>query len=233
MEKVTFQSLWKNRPKEKNVMVSDYLKQCLPYMKISSNKRVLDVACGNGLGITVPLSKLGLNVSAFDFTKEGVDACRQNLKDEGLKANIKKADMYRQFPYNRAVFDYVFCFQAIFHGRCEQIMTALSEIKNVLNKNGRFFGTFLSRKELLFDKRRKLYYFWVYDKNKNFKSWLKQDKIQPHLFYFLSKDWEYMVPHYFHSRGELRALLEQYFSEVKIRTIHKRNSKGWFVICKK
>lgn len=233
MEKITFKSLWKNKPKEKSVMVSDYLKHCLPYMETGKDKKVLDVACGNGLGTAVPLAKLGYKISAFDFTKEGIDACKQNLKDEGLKGNVKMADMYKKYPYQNGFFDYVFCFLAIFHGKCEHIMTALSEIKRVLKKEGVFFATFLNRNELLFDEKRKLHYLWVYDKNKKFKSWLKQDKTQPHLFYFLSKDWEYMVPHYFHTQKELRALLGQYFSYVKIKPIKKKNSMGWFVVCKK
>lgn len=233
MNEINFSNVWKKSPKEKKIMVSNFVKHCYPYIKKNNIKKILDVGCGNGLGSTLPLLKLGFEVHGFDFTKEGIEACKQNLKDEGLKQHIKKADMYKKFPYKNKTFDSVTCFQAIFHGKLKQIKFALNEIKRVLNNNGIFFCSFLRYEDINFDKKKKLHFVWITYKQKKFKSWLKQDNIENHLFYNLSKKYEYNVPHYYMSKEELKYILNQYFSEIEIKIVKKDNTKLWFVICKK
>ncbi|MFP4402803.1 MAG: class I SAM-dependent methyltransferase [Candidatus Woesearchaeota archaeon] len=177
----------------------------------------------------MPLIKLGFNASSFDFTNEAIKATKENLKKNSLKASIKKANMYNKFPYNNKYFDFIICFQAIFHGRLEQIMLTLSEIKRILKKDGMFFATFLRYEDIYFDKNKKLHYFWVYSGGKKFKSWLKQDKSQPHLFYYLSKDFEYMVPHYYFSKNELKIILSQFFRDVKIKLVKKSDLSYFYL----
>lgn len=233
MKKVTFLDIWKNSPNEKKIMVSNFIQYCIPYIKKYNLKTFLDAGCGNGLGATLPLSRLGCNVHAFDFTPEGVKACKDNLKQEGFKPAVKNGDMYKKFPFNNIFFNAVICFQAIFHGRLEQIMFTLSEIKRVLNKKGIFFGSFLCYENIYFDQQRKLHYLWVKSEGKKFKSWLRQDKSEPHLFYNLSKNYEYNIPHYYMSKDELKCILKQYFEDITIKLVQKNNSNLWFVICKK
>ncbi|MBN1377036.1 hypothetical protein JW949_01740 [Candidatus Woesearchaeota archaeon] len=53
----------------------------------------------------------------------------------------------------------------------------------------------------------------------------KKDKSQPHLYYYLTKDFEYMVPHYFFDRKELETVLSQFFRDIKINTVVKKSNK--------
>ena len=232
IKKVNFSNIWKESPNEKEIMVSNFSKYFMPFIRKYNLKKCLDVGCGNGFGATIPLAKIGCKVDSFDFTLSGVNASKKNLINEGLKAKIKKSDMFKKFPYKNNYFDAVFSFQTIFHGKLEQIMFTLSEIKKVLNKNGFFFCSFLRYEDLFFDKDKNLHYIWIKTKNKTFKSWLRQDNIQPHLFYFMSKYFEYNVPHYFFSKNEIKCILKQYFSKVKIKLRMKGTTKVWFVICK-
>ncbi len=145
--------------------------------------------------------------------------------------------MFKKFPFKNNSFDTTFCFQAMYHGRLEQIMYCLSEIKRVTKDNGYFFGTFMSHEEnIKYDKKEKSFFFYVQPtEKKRFKAWIKQDEAEPHLFYFLSKDWEYMVPHYYFTKDELKVILNQFFKEVNIKLV-KNKIKGragfWFVACK-
>lgn len=231
MANLTHSKYWKNNPSKGGVFVSEFIHHAYPALKKNPKiKKVLDVACGNGLGVTLPLLRKGFNVYAFDHTKSGIDAAKKNAESEGYKLSGQKADMYKTFPYNSKSFDSTFCFQAIYHGRLEQIMFTLSEIKRVTKKDGYFFTTVLCFDELLYDQRKKHYYFWVNSNGKKIRSWLKQDKSQPHLFYYLSKDFEYMVPHYFFTKEELKVILSQFFKDVKIKKVKRKenNCPFWF-----
>lgn len=109
-------------------------------------------------------------------------------------------------------------------------MNVFSEIRRVTKPGGWFFATLLNYGQVKYSKKRKRYYQEVKVNNKVIKSWMKQDKTQPHLFYFLSKNWEYMVPHYFMARDELKAILNQFFTDVKIKTVRKYDKDlFWYV----
>lgn len=232
---MTHSKAWKLRPSTEEIFVSKYVHHTFPILKMNPKIcKVLDVACGNGMGVTLPLLRRGYEVASFDHTDSGVKAVKQNTKAEGLKVKVKKADMYRRFLYNDNSFDATFCFQAIYHGRLEQIMAALSEISRVTKKAGWFFATFLSYDEVGFDKSKRKHYIKVKPKDREvLRSYLRQDKAEPHLFYFLSKDWEYNVPHYFMAKDELKVILSMYFEEVRIKAVSdNKYSLFWLVSCR-
>jgi len=217
--KFTHTNVWKQSPKEKTNFVSNFVHHTYSSLKKAKVKKILDVACGNGFGVTMPLAKLGYEVHSIDKSQSGVKACTQNLMDEDLPAHVKKADMYKKLPYKSASFDALYCFQAIYHGKIEQIMITLSESARVLKNGGLFYATLIKYEDIHYDKKRKNHFFWVNYKGKTTKSWMKQDSNQPHLFYFLSKNWEYMVPHYFFSNDEIKCIFGQYFNNTRIRSI--------------
>jgi SAM-dependent methyltransferase len=238
MKKITHQKMWSKYPNKPNVFVSEFIHHSYPYLnKRKDIKKVLDVACGNGLGVTLPLLRKGYNVTCFDHLNEAVEAVKMNAKDEEFKIDARKNNMYNKFPYKPDSFDAVFCFQAIYHGKLEQIMITLSEIKKTLKKEGLFFGTFLCHEAIKYDEEQKKFYIDVnLPNNKMIKNYHKQDENQPHLFYYLSKDFEYKKPHYYTSKDELKILLKQYFSEVKIKKVSRKKDKNamfYFVACKK
>ena len=236
--KLTHDNVWKNKPSEKTVFVTDFFHKAVPVLDKNKKIRVvLDVACGNGVGATLPILRRGLEVYAFDHLDSAIKAVKKNSKNEGFKVHTKKASMYKRFPYKNNFFDAVFCFQAIYHGKLEQITFTLSEIKRVLKENGHFFATILNYELVRYDKKRKLHYFNVKLPKKNmFRSYLKQYKKEPHLFYFLSKDFEYMQAHYYFSKDELEKTLKKYFRKVEIKKVTGKPTKldkFWYVHCQK
>ena len=122
--KKTHAAIWSKRPSETKEFVSNYVNLAFPILKKRKDiNKVLDVACGNGMGVTIPLMQLGLDVSSFDHLKSGIKALKINATKIGFRANAKVANMYKRFPYKDKEFDSTFCFQAIYHGRLEQIKT--------------------------------------------------------------------------------------------------------------
>ncbi len=217
MKQVTWAKVWKNNPKVGHSFISDYIKETIPSLKKHGKvKKILDVACGNGLGASLPLLRMGFDVYAFDLYKSSIEALKINAKKENFKIQTKKADMYKKFPYKDNTFDSTFCFKAIMHGRIEQIMFCLSEIKRVTKKGGYFFGSFMNYEDIKIDSKRR-FYFDLPSTATAKRAYPKQVKEQPHLFIFQDKAWEYLVPHYFHAKNELKALLEQFFVDIKIK----------------
>jgi SAM-dependent methyltransferase len=234
MKNVTHASIWKKNPTQKGVFVSNFVQHSFPTLDKNKNiKKVLDVACGNGLGVSLPLLRRNLEVHSFDHTLTAINATKLNAIREEFKINTKKADMYKIFPYKNEEFDSTFCFQAIYHNKLEKIMFTLSEIKRVTKKGGFFFATIQSY-EMIKKEGKKFYMDVKLPSGKMIKNYHKQDSSEPHLFYYLSKDFEYMVPHYYFTKEELKVILEQYFSNVKIKRVQKENSPVifWFVECK-
>lgn len=234
--KRTHKNIWAKSPKEKNIFVSEFSHMIIPVLKKANAKKVLDVACGNGLGVALPMLRNGFEVYAFDHLGEAVKACKANAKDEGFKIRVKKSDMYRKFPYKTGSFDAVTCIQAIYHGNFSKISNALKESKRVLKKGGYFFATFCRFEDVVFGKKEKYPYFKVQLQGKRLlKSYLRPDKKEKHLFYYMSKDWEYNVPHYYFSKKELKQTLGKYFKSIKIKSVRFKNDKYayfWFVQCR-
>ena len=108
-------------------------------------------------------------------------------------------------------------------------MFSLSEIKRVTKKGGYFFGTFLPY-EIIKKEKEKFYINVTLANGKKLRAYHKQDKSEPHLFYFLSKDFEYMQPHYYFKKDELKVVLEQFFKNVRIKFLKQKNGATfWFV----
>jgi 2-polyprenyl-3-methyl-5-hydroxy-6-metoxy-1,4-benzoquinol methylase len=234
--KIRHAEVWKNRPKEKDIFVSRIVPRLLPLMRKHKVRKVLDAACGNGMGCSIPLLQAGFDVKAFDNARSAISAVKQNAKEAGYRLEVENANMYGKWPYDDGAFDAVTCFKAIHHGRLENIMSALSEAKRVLRKGGIFYATMIRHEDMRYDTKRKLHYFHAksHVTGKRIKAYAKQDRTQPHLFYYLSKDWEYMVPHYFASRDELKAMLRMYFREIRVTAYKEKPlSVFWLLECRK
>jgi len=73
----THKRMWKERPKEKSVFVSNFLHHTFPILKKKPIKKILDVACGNGLGVALPLVQEGYEVHAFDKWTSAINATKK------------------------------------------------------------------------------------------------------------------------------------------------------------
>jgi len=233
---MTHKRAWAENPKTRGTFVSQFSKQIIPLLKKAKAKTVLDVACGNCIGITIPMLKAGFDISAFDHHQEAIKACRENAKDAGYKISLMRASMYGKFPYKSNSFDAVTCIQAIYHGRLKNIKTAIKEMQRVAKKGGLCVWTILRSDNVVFDKKEKYPYLKVQLQNKKvIKSFLRQDKKEKHLFYNRDKEYEYNVPHYYFPEKELRELLGKYFTDIKIRKValkRDKYAKFWFVSAK-
>ena len=228
--RITHAEVWKRKPYEKTSFNSDEVYLAFPYLK--RTKKVLDIACGNGLGVSLPLLRKGCNVYCFDKWKAALTAVRKNAEAEGFKIQAKTADMYKKFPYKSCFFDASFCFQAIYHGTLSQIESTLRQIKRVTKKGGYFFGTFLPY--YIRNEKGRYYFNYTMKNGRIGRIYVKPDKKDRFLFYNLAKKCEYMVPHYHFTKENLKTILRKYFKDVTIKKIIRPDQciYVWFVKCK-
>jgi len=99
------------------------------------NKRVLDLACGEGLNTRI-LAKKGATVVGVDLSKEMIRLARQNEKKERLGIKYYVSDAADLSELKSKCFDVVTCFMALMD--IERYEEAISEVARVLKKNGRF-----------------------------------------------------------------------------------------------
>jgi SAM-dependent methyltransferase len=228
--RITHANVWKRKPYKKSSFNSDEVH--LSFSHLKKIKRVLDVACGNGLGVSLPLLRKGYEVYSFDKWKAAIAALIKNAKGEGYRSKVKTGDMYKKFPYKSSFFDASFCFQAIYHGTLSQIENTLKEIKRVTKKDGYFFGTFLP---YYIKNEKDRYYFNYTMKNGGIgRIYVKPDKKDKYLCYNLAKKCEFMVPHYHFTKNNLKNILNKYFNNKYIKKIIRpdKNINVWFVRCK-
>jgi len=231
--KITHADVWKNKPSEINSFVSKEVHLSFPVLRKAKVKLVLDIACGNGLGVSLPLMKEGYEVYSFDHWKSAVKSLEKNARKEGFTSKGRTSNMYKKFPYKNSFFDASFCFQAIYHGSLSQIESTLKEIKRVTKKRGYFFGTFIPH--YIKEDKGKSFFNYTMKNGKIGRIYVKVDKKDKFLCYNLAKNCEYMVPHYHFTKENLSKILKKYFREVSIKKLIRPHDKCisiWFVRCK-
>jgi 2-polyprenyl-6-hydroxyphenyl methylase/3-demethylubiquinone-9 3-methyltransferase len=105
------------------------------------SKKVLDVGCGGGF-LSEELSKIGLNVTGVDPSKESISIAMEHAINNNL--NIAYRESYgEKLPFDDSTFDMVFCCDVLEH--VNDVRKVASEISRVLNKGGLFFFDTINR----------------------------------------------------------------------------------------
>lgn len=101
--------------------------------------KALDVACGSG-GHSVRMAITGADVTASDILNRADDIkthAEAFKVDE--KVTFKMADMQKLSQHFNAEYDLIVCQRAIHYLPYSQALTALKEMKKVLNKGGKLY----------------------------------------------------------------------------------------------
>jgi 2-polyprenyl-6-hydroxyphenyl methylase / 3-demethylubiquinone-9 3-methyltransferase len=97
-----------------------YLKQFVPNL---GKLKILDIGAGAGF-VSMPLAKLGAEVTALDYSEESLEVLSKKAKEEGLENKIKtvQADAIEPLPFGRD-FDLVMAFDVLEHvGQPKQLI---------------------------------------------------------------------------------------------------------------
>lgn len=104
------------------------------------DKKILECGCGTGKFL-IPLSNIGLNIEAIDYSKEMIRVCKNKADGLGLQLNIKTASV-EALPFRDGEYDAVFSIAVIRH--FEDSATAISEMGRVLKADGDLIIDFLN-----------------------------------------------------------------------------------------
>jgi len=103
-------------------------------------KKILDIGCGTGRHL-VYLAHNGFEVYGLDSSETAIESAKNWLKEEGLSGNLKIANQYDKFPYEKDFFDAVISTQALHHGKTAEVKQVIAEIERVLKPKGYIFIT--------------------------------------------------------------------------------------------
>ena len=180
------------------------MENVIAYMKKENVNKVLDLGCGSGRHIIL-LAKEGFNIYGMDISKEGINLTKKNLKELGLKANLKFSSCYKKFQFIDNFFDAVISTQVIHHNYIEKIRYCISEIERVLKKDGIIFITVAAKKNMIGATKSKL--------------------VKPRTYISIDGD-EAGLPHYLYNK----ILMKKDFKNFKILNLHIDKSKKHYCL---
>lgn len=112
------------------------------------NKKLLDLGAGIGRH-SLLFAKNGFDVTAFDFSKEGLDKIENFADQLNLEIDLVNGNMNR-LPFASQSFDFVVAYNSIYHTDYEGLIRTIYEIRRVLKANGEAFVTMLSKNDKSF-----------------------------------------------------------------------------------
>ncbi|UCH34429.1 MAG: class I SAM-dependent methyltransferase [Armatimonadota bacterium] len=119
---------WRERPPLPEVVAA------ADALAAEGRTRVLDIGCGLGRH-TVYLAHRGFEVTATDNAPAAIAACRKNLDEAGLHANLLGIDM-TEFPFADGCFDLVISTQVIHHSERSTLARIIHCIERKLSPGG-------------------------------------------------------------------------------------------------
>jgi SAM-dependent methyltransferase len=118
--------------------VKKNLPEIVEIFKKKNVKKVLDLGCGSGRHV-VYLAKKKFEVYGIDIAEAGIKIAKSWLKEENLKANLKKGNIYEKLPYSSNFFDAVISTGVICHNNILGIRKTIRELERVLKIGGFLF----------------------------------------------------------------------------------------------
>lgn len=116
-----------------------------PYDAYERGTPVLEVGCGLGT-MAVNWARAGASVTAVDLNDVAVDNTRRRFKLEGLPGQVLKADA-RKLPFDDASFAYAWSWGVLHHS--PEIERSFAELMRVLRPGGGFGVMVYNRRSLL------------------------------------------------------------------------------------
>jgi tellurite methyltransferase len=114
-------------------------------LRQAGGHRVLDLGCGIGRH-TIGIARLGLAVTATDFSPSGLKTCAAWLVREGLSATLACHEMGR-LPFPSSAFDGLVAYNVVYHTTLTGMRQVLVEVRRVLRPGGRLYATIIDRED--------------------------------------------------------------------------------------
>jgi len=141
---------------------SNFAKLCFNIMKQNNVKNLLELGTGHGRD-SIFFASNGIKVTAFDYSKTGIDILINLAKEKNLAINTQVFDIKSPLPFSNSTFDVVYS-HMLFNMRFsqEELGFAFSEIRRVLkpggfnffsvrNHNDKFYGKGIKVDDEIFD----------------------------------------------------------------------------------
>jgi 2-polyprenyl-3-methyl-5-hydroxy-6-metoxy-1,4-benzoquinol methylase len=109
---------------------------------IRQGARALDVGCGAGRHFPL-FAEFGITAYGIDASIAAVETCRSRLEATSMKGSVLVA-LLDQVPFSDDSFDFVLCFNVIYHQSRQRMKRSISELKRCCRHDGYIFVTFLS-----------------------------------------------------------------------------------------
>ena len=100
------------------------------FLKLVPGKEVLDLGIGQGMN-SIPLSKLGFNITGVDYSKKCLEICRQNCPE----LNLIQSDI-RNFDIENNKYDFILSRCVLHFLHKDDSYKIIENIKNKIKQNG-------------------------------------------------------------------------------------------------
>ena len=120
---------------ERQISLSDIIKNSVNVFIDNNYKRILDLGCGKGRN-SLFFAQHGFEVFASDICKKSINILKDKISKKGI-TNIKVHNYnFTDILFEDNYFDAVVCTSVLHHANIKDINTGLKEIHRVLKPNG-------------------------------------------------------------------------------------------------
>lgn len=122
-------------------LTADEYRDCFSLLKLSSDKKVLEIATGSGGPAVFMAKETGCRLTGIDISENGVNNAKKIAEENGLSERIEflQADASQMLPFADESFDVVLSIDSINH--LKDRLQVLKECKRVLKTGGHILYT--------------------------------------------------------------------------------------------